>query len=295
MEIYRTACLVAKSNFMRWKKDGRILLTFLLMIVLMIRYFSGLSSFGIKYHTKITPFLLSVVFADCDITNGLLKILVCFGWVCLLCDVPVRDPFLTYIVLRSGRKGWRLGENIYICASAFGYTVFLSVIPALILLPSVSLHEFWGSTITQILKSDEYQVLYLGNLVLPRRVISIIYPYGAQILGFLAVWLQFWFLGMVMYSINFCCKSNTLGIAAAVFLILLDPVVVYCGASMTTKWMYRFSPVNWSSIENWTIVGQTQPVSMTYAYGMYAIMIGIGMFWTRWRCIKEDIRVDERL
>lgn len=36
MEIYRTACLVAKSNFMRWKKDGRILLTFLLMIVLMI-------------------------------------------------------------------------------------------------------------------------------------------------------------------------------------------------------------------------------------------------------------------
>lgn len=157
------------------------------------------------------------------------------------------------------------------------------------------LHEFWGSTITQILKSDEYQVLYLGNLVLPRRVISIIYPYGAQILGFLAVWLQFWFLGMVMYSINFCCKSNTLGIAAAVFLILLDPVVVYCGASMTTKWMYRFSPVNWSSIENWTIVGQTQPVSMTYAYGMYAIMIGIGMFWTRWRCIKEDIRVDERL
>ena len=118
MEIYRTACLVAKSNFMRWKKDGRILLTFLLMIVLMIRYFSGLSSFGIKYHTKITPFLLSVVFADCDITNGLLKILVCFGWVCLLCDVPVRDPFLTYIVLRSGRKGWWLGENIYICASA---------------------------------------------------------------------------------------------------------------------------------------------------------------------------------
>ena len=179
MEIYRIACLVAKSNFMRWKKDGRILLTFLLMIVLMIRYFSGLSSFGIKYHTKITPFLLSVVFADCDITNGLLKILVCFGWVCLLCDVPVRDPFLTYIVLRSGRKGWWLGENIYICASAFGYTVFLSVIPALILLPSVSLHEFWGSTITQILKSDEYQVLYLGNLVLPRRVISIIYPYGA--------------------------------------------------------------------------------------------------------------------
>lgn len=142
MEIYRIACLVAKSNFMRWKKDGRILLTFLLMIVLMIRYFSGLSSFGIKYHTKITPFLLSVVFADCDITNGLLKILVCFGWVCLLCDVPVRDPFLTYIVLRSGRKGWWLGENIYICASAFGYTVFLSVIPALILLPSVSLHEF---------------------------------------------------------------------------------------------------------------------------------------------------------
>lgn len=89
--------------------------------------------------------------------------------------------------------------------------------------------------------------------------------------------------------------QQKLGIAAAVFLILLDPVVVYCGASMTTKWMYRFSPVNWSSIENWTIVGQTQPVSMTYAYGMYAIMIGIGMFWTRWRCIKEDIRVDERL
>lgn len=126
MEIYRIACLVAKSNFMRWKKDGRILLTFLLMIVLMIRYFSGLSSFGIKYHTKITPFLLSVVFADCDITNGLLKILVCFGWVCLLCDVPVRDPFLTYIVLRSGRKGWWLGEKyLHLCISLWLHRLFI--------------------------------------------------------------------------------------------------------------------------------------------------------------------------
>lgn len=295
MGIYRTAFFVAKSNFMRWKKDGRVLLTFLLMIVLMIRYFSGLSSFGIKYHTKITPFLLAVVFTDCDITNGLLKILVCFGWICLLCDVPVRDPFLTYTVLRSGRKGWWLGENIYICLAAFFYTVFLMVVPALILLPSISLSEFWGSTIAQILQSREYQIQYLGNLVLPQKVIAMIYPYGSQILSFLAVWLQFWFLGMVMYSINFCCKNNTLGVAVAVFLILLDPVVAYCGEFMSTKWMYRFSPVNWSSIENWTIVGQTQPISMTYAYGMYAAMIGIGILWTRWKSIKEDIQVNETL
>lgn len=295
MGIYKTSFLVAKSNFMRWKKDGRIFLTFLLMIVLMIRYFSGLSSFGIKYHTKITPFLLSVVLTDCDIANGLLKILVCLGWVCLICDVPVRDPFLTYTILRTGRKGWWLGENIYICTAAFLYTAFLSVVPVLIMIPSLSVNELWGSTITQILQSNEYQAEYLGNLMLPRKVIAMIYPYGAQILSFFAAWLQFWFLGMVMYSINFCCKNNTLGIAAVVFLILLDPVVAYCGAYMSTKWMYQFSPVNWSSIENWTIVGQTQPISMTYVYGMYAFLIGIGIFWTRWRSIREDIRVDERL
>lgn len=35
--------------------------------------------------------------------------------------------------------------------------------------------------------------------------------------------------------------QQKLGIAAAVFLILLDPVVVYCGASMTTKWCTVFT------------------------------------------------------
>ena len=126
MEIYRTACLVAKSNFMRWKKDGRILLTFLLMIVLMIRYFSGLSSFGIKYHTKITPFLLSVVFADCDITNGLLKILVCFGWVCLLCDVPVRDPFFDLYRSSIRKKGLVAGRKyLHLCISLWLHRLFI--------------------------------------------------------------------------------------------------------------------------------------------------------------------------
>lgn len=280
---------------MRWKRDGRILLTFLLMIVLLIRYFSGLSSFGIKYNTHVTPFLLPIVLTDCNITNGLLKILACFGWVCLVCDVPVRDPFLTYAVIRSGRKSWWLGEHLYICASSFLYTAFLSIIPALIVLPSLSLNELWGSTITQILDSNEYKVLYLGNLVLPQKIIAMIYPYGAELLSFLAAWLQFWFLGSLMYSINLCFKSNTLGIAAAVFLILLDPVVAYCGAYMQTKWMYMFSPVSWSSIENWTIVGQTQPISMIYDYVMYSLMILACIFWTRWKSIRDEIRIDESL
>ena len=48
-------------------------------------------------------------------------------------------------------------------------------------------------------------------------------------------------------------------VAAA--LVLLDPVIRWIAYTPSRFWLYYISPVSWSSIENWTVVGSTHPLN----------------------------------
>ena len=43
--------------------------------------------------------------------------------------------------------------------------------------------------------------------------------------------------------------------------MLLDPVIRWIAYTPSRFWLYYISPVSWSSIENWTIVGSTHPLN----------------------------------
>lgn len=270
MEPFRKGCVIACGNLLQWKKDSRVAVTFLLMAVLLVRYLIGLTVYGVQNHTTVTPFLLPILFKDSTVSNGLLKVLLYLGLICLLCDAPFLSERLPYELIRSGRRAWWMGECLYLWCASLLYLLFLMFGAALVVLPTVSVSELWGSTIPALLKEESLeQVLYLGALEIPTELINVIYPYGAQILSFFAGWLSFVLIGHVIYLVNLCTAQRVWGVGLAVLLVMWDPVVRYWGTGARNRWLYLVSPVSWSSIESWTILGYGHPISMGYAYGMY--------------------------
>ena len=135
---------VCESNFIQWRKNYRIWMIVAIETILIFRYLHGLSEYGQATGKTITPFVLPIVFAEAENSNGLLKVLIYLGCVMLFCNAPFLNNQKPYMILRCKRKGWYLGENMYLWLAAFLYMLFISLISLIAVLPTVSTNRLWG-------------------------------------------------------------------------------------------------------------------------------------------------------
>ncbi len=121
--------------------------------------------------------------------------------------------------------------------------VFLMVLPCASWYP-----RDWGSLVVEACYNSviRYETLY-GHV--PSSVIvEQVAPISAWIYTFFVVWADMVILGLVIYAVNITSKKNWLGVACAVFLVLLAPVFL-ATLHDGNRFLLMFSPVNWSSIE----------------------------------------------
>lgn len=278
--LFSKSLAVMKNQFCKTAKDSKFWICAILTVCILVQYLYPLNVSGLKYGTKTTPFLLSVVYADAYISNGLLKILIYLVMVTVFCDAPFVSEQTQYEVVRSGVGAWHLGKILYIWLMSFLYPLFLSAVIFVIVLPTVAFHDLWGSTMRDMADMYGSVLAYTGSLMPPVRVIKMIYPWSAHALTFLISALSNVFIGYVIYLGNLWVNRNGAGVAAAVFIVMVDPIVYYWGIG-THTWLYRISPISWSSIEQWDIVGSREPIPMAYAFAGYLILIavlGAGIF-----------------
>lgn len=259
---FKKAVLVTGSNFICWRKDYRIWFVFLIEGFLVCRYLSGITRYGLETNTTCTPFLLAVLFTDGTIANGLLKVLIYFGLIVLLCNAPFRDQRIHYLVIRSGKKAWWLGECLYILGASLVYILFLALISMLAVAPVITWKPFWGSAMNRILREgSEVMNEYLNHLLVPSEIIHTIYPFAAQWMTALIGWLSFSALGFLIFLVNELTGTFMLGSLAAAFFVLLDPIVRWLAFARSRYWWYYASPVSWSSIEHWDMLGVNRPLN----------------------------------
>ena len=80
-----------------------------------------------------------------------------------------------------------------------------------------------------------------------------------QWMTFGIAWLSFTGIGFLIYAVNQLSGKYRLGSIVASFFVLLDPVVRWI--VLQAYWMYYVSPVSWSSIEHWKILGMERPLN----------------------------------
>ncbi|MBQ7432882.1 MAG: hypothetical protein IJV50_05405 [Lachnospiraceae bacterium] len=277
MGTFKAAWVIARENLAEWRKNDRILVLLVLSALLICVYIGKLPVYAVVHHQKNTLFLLPLLFADAMNANGLLKVLLFFGTIFLFCNAPFLDEHKYFLILRSHRSGWWLGEVLYVIAGSFCYMLELFVISTLIALPCASIGQGWGESIMTAFDSppDVYLQIVTG-ISLPPVLLLNTTPETAIWYTFLVSWLVMVLLGLLIYCINLYSGKSWPGVAVAVFLVLLDPVLRYTQTSYN-MFDLLLSPVSWSSIENvqkYSGVGMlTIPYIVAAGLGLSALLI----------------------
>lgn len=279
MGSFRAGTVVAMINFRRWMKDIRVRFTFVFIACLLVFYLNAFTVFGLKTGQSCSICLLPLLFESGTISVNLTKTLLHIGMLLLLCDAPFVSDATAYMVLRSRRNGWWIGECLYIMAAALVYTVFLTAVSSLIVLPVAEFGNEWGSIVHQITfgdgvrsgieiaKQNQFQKIY------PVDVVRYLYPYGSQLYTFFAVWMSCSFLGLVMYLISLVKRNVLWGMSVAGIFIFLDPFLTYLGEKRS--WIQMLSPVCWTSIDAMQVTNRFYFVSVPMAVGAYLVLLVI--------------------
>ena len=271
----RTVQAIAGFETKKEKTDPRVWIVYILLAVVLFRKFGGLCIYGLRHHTKISPFVFPAFFTS-D-----MKILMYLCFAALMCNAPFVDAHTQELLLRSGRKPWLRGCILYVLRVSLRFTVFLLGFSILMILPSVSFNEMWGSTVYRMLGNlriaDGLDRFLLNILPVSNQFIQTANPLPAFIYTAYFMWLSFAFLGLLIYALNIVSKSKNAGLLTAGFLILMDPViqnVADYGPSM--RYLSWYSPVSWSSVSTQADISGPGYVTLTYVVCAY--LFGIILF-----------------
>lgn len=279
----------------QWRNDYRVWALASVLLVLLVKQTLGFTIYGVQYGTKTTPWFLSLLFADATVSNGLTKVLLYLGVIVLFCNAPFINQLTPYLILRGKKKAWAMGEMVYIFLASAIYLLFLLGVTILVLLPSMSISQMWGSTIYDLYNGIDLLdvVNFYGNgTCIPGDLIRKIYPEAALSYTLLTAWLSFSSLGLLMFALNMCSRSHTLGIAVVAALVLLDPVIAWIASWGNMKqWLFKISPVNWTSVENLRIVSSMGSLTVSYVIVAQITILVILICIILWNVRRMEIQV----
>ncbi|WP_043934333.1 hypothetical protein [Bacillus sp. EB01] len=264
MRLFNTSRLVCYQNFRKWPSNYRVWVIAILLTILTHNFTKEIMDFSQDINIDVSPWLFPFLF-----TQKFIKLLFFFPLILLFCDAPFIDDNQPYIIARSGRIPWSIGQIGYIIIASAFYFIFLMVISILINLPTIQFSMEWGKVLGTLANTNASVVVGLKT-VITSSTLHYFSPFQAMWFSFLLSWMAGIFLGLLIYLINSLTNTRIFGVLTASFFLVLDAAVT--GKSH----LYSFSPLSWSNLDRIDIEGTTLMPSITYIYVSFALLI-VGM------------------
>ena len=288
MDICKKIWFVNRINFGRWKNDRRIWIIFFFVAILLIQELRGFTQYGLDTGEKCTAYLLALLFSTPSVSIGSMKMLLYFGCLLMLCDAPFMYQNTLYVVLRSRRNCWWMGECLYILLSTFLYICFITLISTIVILPVATFGESWGEVARNLtyglvgMNPSEVVAKYKIYLDFPVDSLGYLLPLGVQFYTFFTVWISFLVLGLIQYLVSLVSRSNFLGFVSAGVFVCLDPILGLNTLPSSLRWVQIFSPVCWTCTDNLKMVNQhnflTIPV-VVVMFVVFIVLLLLGIWW----------------
>jgi hypothetical protein len=254
---------IAMYSIRQWITNPRIICLFVLMSIFVWNDFEVIGDLtgrtGIKTNPLIFPFFSS---------NPVKQLILLTGIVFLFSDAPFINKNQPYIIIRSKRIPWVLGQILYIVMASAAYFLFLMLVSILVLLPYATFAtNGWGKIIQTLAQTDVGAQIKL-QFGITKEIIIFYSPWEAFGLSFLLNWGVACFLGLILFIINL--KFNRmLGLIAAGVLLFFDLLVT----NMLPSAFYHFSPVSLSRLGVLDPMGVSLFPNLTYPFVFFSVSI----------------------
>jgi len=262
---------VCGNNFLKWRANARVLVTFLLAAIFLYSATDGLRAIAVESDMAVTPWAFPFLSAN-DAMHQLLFLLAVF----LFCDAPFFDEQYPYVCARCGRRVWARGQVLYIFSGAAVYTAALYGFSLLVFGPYLSFSAQWGKLLRTLANAAET----LGNTDtglatgdVAGRILSYYTPLQATGLTLLLTWLGCAFLGLLMFLLNLRFHRAVGSIAAIAFVMMDFFLQVFTvGQGFVMPVLFFFSPLSWSNLARIQVrPGEFSPPAW------YAVVVLLGL------------------
>lgn len=238
---------VAMFNFRRWKRNPRIIMTFILAFVLCLLLTDRAISFALQMGTTMQlmeAFVWTFGDANSIMISSLLLLL-------LFADMPFMGAVTPYYLARTKRSVWLWGQAVYVILAAVLYMAFMLVVTVLLSASLSFTGNMWSETGAILGYSGAGAKIALPASI---KAMTMSYPYECALHVFLLMTLYTLFLGVLMLAVNlrFGQKWGVITVfGLSIYGLLLNPEIfmklfrlpeaVAYKANVTVGWL---SPLN---------------------------------------------------
>lgn len=235
--------------------------TFVVLLVLMFYMRSILepvNNFLISVNVKSHPYVFPILMSD-----YIVPVVVMIGYLILICDAPFIKRGYLFIVARSGKVCWALGEILFLLTYAMSYAFMILIYTIINLLPNVEWGTDWGKAILTIMRTDAAEQFYISgwNPV----VVDNYHALEALIKSYVLFAAGLWLIGLIVFGMNYLFKNN-IGIMLSGIIIFFDIAI----NNIFYEKYYRFSPASLMKLSVTTGVGRFYP---TFTEALVTLMI----------------------
>ena len=239
-------------------------------------FLDPLDEFLVETGERVTPFLFPFF-----LNGRFCAALVFAGILLFFVDAPFYDKEKLFVMIRSGRTKWVVGQIFYIIAVSVGYMLSWVAISILMLASKITFSNEWGRVWTTLALTGKTYEMGFSFYITPDLIMNY-RPIQAVLLVFMMSCLICIFYGMCMWLLNmYFGKIISLSIIMAS--VLLVTRVQYMPA-----WMMYLVPSGWAdvgSLSKYTSHG----ISIERAILLLIIgSICFGML-ACWKTLKTDI------
>ena len=251
---------ICVQNLRKWLGNSRIYIAFVIVFLFTLIYTKGLwlvaDNVGEKLSIYIFPFLT---------TYRYMKIIYLFPLLLLFCDAPFVDANQQFVMIRSSRLSWGIGQMLYIISGSFFYALFMLLSSIVVNIGHIQMGTSWGKSLILAGTTNICSVLGIqyDTVQISSIIVKYYTPAQAMLWSFLFLWMICIILGLIIYDFNILFQSNIVGLFAAGFLILFTAVV---DGIQQLIW---YSPVSWSSLNNIDVAKTTSLPGIYFVLFVY--------------------------
>lgn len=218
------------------------------MTIFMWNALNPFRDFLISVNEKATPFLFPFLFS-----NKYLAALMFAGVVLFFIDAPFYDKHQLFVVMRSGKEKWILGQALYIVSVSVLYMIFLVIMSVIMLIPHIMFGKDWGRIWTTLAVTDATYDMgtpfnVSGKILFkysPIQAIMIVFGLGILICAFYGffMWCLNLFFGKII-SLSVTLASIILVIRIQYFPAWVMYVVPSAWADLSVLSEYAFHKIS---------------------------------------------------
>lgn len=273
------------QNMRKWIGNSRIILSLIVIFLFTYLYTKGLWKISDYTGEKLSPYIFPFL-----TTYRYMKILYLFPVIMIFSDAPFIDSNQQFVMVRSGRLSWGIGQMLYIVVGSFCYTMFMLLSSIIVNIGHIQLDTSWGKGL--ILAATTNLTSALGiqydTVKVTGSIVRYYTPAQAMLWSFVFLWMICTILGLIIYDLNILFKSNAVGVLVTGFMVFFTAIV-----DEVQQFMW-FSPVTWSSLNNIDVAKTTSLPSFYFVLYMYSgaivILFIMGALLSRSRRFSFEIK-----